>query len=53
VAQLCVLEQRHVIRCLLKDGVVPKEIPARPSKVYEEEAMKKTQAFSWAKEIRT
>jgi hypothetical protein len=52
VTQLCVLEQRHVIRFLLKDGVAPKGIPARLSEVYEEEAMKKTQVFYWAKEIR-
>jgi hypothetical protein len=53
VTQLWVLEQRGVIRLLLKDGVAPKDIPACLSKVYEKEAMKKTEVFYRAKEIRT
>jgi histone-lysine N-methyltransferase SETMAR len=46
------LEQRHVIRFLLKDHVPPALIPGRLSKVYGEDAMKKTQVFYWVAEIR-
>jgi hypothetical protein len=52
VTQLWVLEQRHVIRFLLKDSVAPKGIPGRLSKVCGEEAVKKTQVFYWVKKIR-
>jgi hypothetical protein len=37
------LEQRHAIRFLLKEGIRPKEIPARLLNVYHQAAMKKSQ----------
>jgi hypothetical protein len=46
------VEQRHVIRFLIKEGIQPKEIPGRLSNVYGEEAMKKTQVFFWVAEVR-
>jgi hypothetical protein len=46
------LEQRHVIRFLIKEGIHPKEIPGRLRNVYGEGAMKKTQVFFWAAEVR-
>jgi hypothetical protein len=39
------LEQRHVIRFLPKDGIRPKEIPEPLLNVYHGAAMKKSQAF--------
>jgi hypothetical protein len=39
------LEQRHVIQFLLKEGIRPKGIPERLLNVYHEAAMKKSQVF--------
>jgi hypothetical protein len=46
------LEQRHFIRFLIKEGIRPKEIPGRLRNVYGEGAMKKTQVLFWAAEVR-
>jgi hypothetical protein len=46
------LELRCVIRFLLKDGFLPKEIRDRLNRVYGEDAMKKSQVFFWVEGVR-
>jgi hypothetical protein len=53
VTILIMLEQRYVIRFLLKDGLAIKEIPKGLSRLYEPDAMKETQVRYWVREIRT
>jgi transposase len=52
VTILRMLEQRHVTRFLLKDGIEATEIPAPLNQVSGADAMKKTQVFQWVREIR-
>jgi hypothetical protein len=52
VTILRTLEQRDLIRFLLRDGLAAKEIPGRLSQVSGTDAMKKTQVFYWVREIR-
>jgi hypothetical protein len=45
------LQQRYVIRSLLKASVLPRDIPDRLSRVYGEDAMKNSQLFFCFQEV--
>jgi hypothetical protein len=47
------LEQRQVIRFLLREGLAQTQIPERLSKAYGAAALKITQVFYWVREIRS
>jgi hypothetical protein len=48
-----ILEQRHMIRFLLREGLTPTQIPERLSKAYGSDALKRTQVFHWVRDIRS
>jgi hypothetical protein len=45
------LEQRHVIRLLLREGFASTQIPDRLSKAHKAHTLKTTQVFYWVRDI--